>query len=200
VINTPGARVLERTRTYVNVLNLNHATLRRAPRGRPDLAGCLPRCIRTDGRVKLCAKNVPTLVEPHTFVHWVLKEEHSHQTFGQWRRHQSDGQSILPALDRARPCGCYATTAHVTAAAVPGCLLAPSTDRTPPARTLPPVVSNMRFTNTLLGFLIDSARDGPRSRRGVLSTIMEPLKIDPVPLGASQIPTHKPPRRCVAVV
>ena len=36
-------------RTYVNALN--HATLRRAPRGRPDLAGCLPRCVRTDGRV-----------------------------------------------------------------------------------------------------------------------------------------------------
>ena len=63
---------------------------------------------------------------------------------------------------------------------------------------MPPVVSNVRLTNSLLGFLIDSARVGPRSRRGVLSTIMEPLKIDPVPLGASQIPTHKPSRRCVA--
>ena len=80
---------------------LNHVTLRRAPRGRPDLAGCLPRCVRTDGRVEVCGKSVPTLVEPHTFVQWVLKEEHSHQTFGQWRRHQSDGQSGLPstALD-----------------------------------------------------------------------------------------------------
>ena len=66
---------------------LNHVTLRRAPRGRPDLVGCLPRCVRTDGRIKLCAiLVVPTLVEPHTFVQWVLKEEHSHQTFGQWRR------------------------------------------------------------------------------------------------------------------
>ena len=61
---------------------LNHANLRRAPRGRPDLAGCLPRCSRTDGRVKLYAKTVPTLAEPHTFVQWVLKEEHSHQAFG----------------------------------------------------------------------------------------------------------------------
>ena len=74
---------------------LSHVTLRRAPRGRPDLAGCLPRCVRTDGRVKLCGKIVPTLVKPHTFVQWVLKEEHSHQTFGQWSRHQSDGQSGL---------------------------------------------------------------------------------------------------------
>ena len=40
------------------------------------------RCVRTDGRVKLCGKIVPTLVEPHTFVQWVLKEEHSHQTSG----------------------------------------------------------------------------------------------------------------------
>ena len=65
--------------------------------------------------------------------------------------------------------------------------------------TLPPV-SNVRFANSLLGFLIESARVGPRSRRGMLSTIMEPLKNNPVPLGASQIQTHKPPRRCVAVV
>jgi len=68
--------------------------------------------------------------------------------------------------------------------------------RTPPAGTLPPVVSNVRFANSLLGFLITLARVGPRSQRGMLSTIMEPLKIVPVPLGASQIPTHKPSRRC----
>ena len=61
---------------------LNHATLRRAPRGRPDLAGCLPRCVRTDGRVEVCAKSVPTLVEPCTFEQCVLKEEHSNQTSG----------------------------------------------------------------------------------------------------------------------
>ena len=67
-------------RTYVNVLN--HVTLRRAPRGRPDLAGCLPRCVRTDGRVEVCAKSVPTLVEPRTFEQCVLKEEHSNQTSG----------------------------------------------------------------------------------------------------------------------
>ena len=77
---------------------LNHVTVRRAPQGRPDLARCLPRCVRTDGRVKLCGKIVLTLVEPHTFVKWVLKEEHSHQTFGQWRRHQSDGQSGLSSI------------------------------------------------------------------------------------------------------
>ena len=34
------------------------------------------------GRVKECGKPVPTLVEPHTFVQWVLKEEHSNQTSG----------------------------------------------------------------------------------------------------------------------
>ena len=63
---------------------LNHATLRRAPRGRPDLTGWLPRCVRTDGRVKLFGRIVPTLVEPHTFVLSGCSkiEEHSHQTFG----------------------------------------------------------------------------------------------------------------------
>ena len=59
-----------------------YVTLRRAPRGRPDLAGCLPRCVRTDGRVEVCAKSVPTLVEPRTFEQCVLKEEHSNQTSG----------------------------------------------------------------------------------------------------------------------
>ena len=50
-----------------------HVTLRRAPRGRPDLAGCLPRCVRTDGRVEVCAKSVPALAEPRTFEKCVLK-------------------------------------------------------------------------------------------------------------------------------
>ena len=80
--------------------DLNHVTLRRAPRGRPDLAGWLPRRVRTDGRVEVCGKPVPTLVEPRTFEQWLLKEEHSHQTFGQWRRHRSDGQSDLPSTTR----------------------------------------------------------------------------------------------------
>ena len=34
----------------------------------------------------------------------------------------------------------------------------------------------------------------------MLSTIIQPLKIDPVPLGASQMQTHGPSRRCVASV
>ena len=38
---------------------ITYVTLRHAPRGRPDLAGCLPRCVRTGGRVKLCGKIVP---------------------------------------------------------------------------------------------------------------------------------------------
>ena len=66
------------TFTYV----LNHVTRGRAPRGRPDLAGCLPRCARTGVRVKLCGKLVPTLVEPRTFEQCVLKEVHSNQTSG----------------------------------------------------------------------------------------------------------------------
>ena len=89
--NTPGV--------FWNTLRCT--ILRRAPRGRPGLAGCLPRCVRMDGRVEVCARSVPALAEPRTFVQWVLKEQHSYQTFGQWRRQQSDGQSGLPstALD-----------------------------------------------------------------------------------------------------
>ena len=93
-LNTPGV-----------FLNTIRCTLRRAPRGRPGRAGWLPRCVRTDGRVEVCAKLVPTLVVgPRTFVECVLKEQHSHQTFSQWRRHRSDGQSGLPstALDHVR--------------------------------------------------------------------------------------------------
>jgi len=167
-------------------------------RGRPDLAGSLSRRVRTDSRVELCGKIVSTLVEPRTFVQWVLKEQHSHQAFSQWRRHHTDGQSGLPstALDQVsaterapmsppRP-WVSVDTIHTT--------------RTPPAGTLPPVVSDVRFANKILEFIIEAARVGPRSRRGKLSTIMEPLKIDPVPLGASQIQTHKPSHRCVASV
>ena len=61
----------------------------------------LPRCVWTDGRVELCAKIVPKLAEPRTFEQWLLKEKHSHQTFGQWRRrHRSDGLSDLPPTTR----------------------------------------------------------------------------------------------------
>jgi len=99
MISTPGTfQYVLGTFTYV----LNHVTRARPSRGRPDLAGSLSRRVRTDSRVELCAKPVPTLVEPRTFVQWVLKEQHSHQTFGQWRRHHTDGQSGLPwtALDQ----------------------------------------------------------------------------------------------------
>ena len=82
---------------------LNHVIWGPTVSGRPDLAGSLSRRVRTDSRVELCAKPVSTLVESRTFEQWLLKEEHSHQTFGQWRRqHRSDGQSGLPstALDQ----------------------------------------------------------------------------------------------------
>ena len=188
--------------TFKNVLGtcrnvITYATLRRAPRGHPGRVGWLPRCVRTDGRVEVCAKMVPALVEPRTFVQWVLKEEHLHQTFGQWRRNDRMANLVCP---RPRPTMRVPCNDRPCNRCGRGCLSAPSTDRIPPAGTLPPVVSNVRFTNYLLGFLIDSARVGPRSRRGMLSTIIEPLEIDLVPLGASQMPTHKPPRRCVASV
>ena len=48
----------------------------------------------------------------------------------------------------------------------------------------------------LLTFLVDPARFGHRSRRGTFKAIMERLKTDPVPLGASHIPSHIRPRRC----
>ena len=45
-------------------------------------------------------------------------------------------------------------------------------------------------------FLVEPARFGHRSRRGMFRTIMKQLKTAPVPLGASHIPSHIPPRRC----
>ena len=85
---------------------LNHATFRRSAPRRPGRAGWLRRRPQTDDRVEVCTiKPVPALLaEPRTFFEQcVLKEEHSHQTFSQWRRHQPDGQSDLPstALDHA---------------------------------------------------------------------------------------------------
>ena len=67
---------------------LNHATRGRALRGRLDRAGWLPRCIRTDGRVREWGKPLPKLSEPCTFVHCVLKER-STQT---WRPAMGDGR------------------------------------------------------------------------------------------------------------
>ena len=79
VISTSGAFRNVLPRTYVNALN-HAAALRRAPRGRPDLAGCLPRCVRTGGRVEVCEKK--------WFRHWTNRtlscsgcskqEQHSH--------------------------------------------------------------------------------------------------------------------------
>ena len=48
----------------------------------------------------------------------------------------------------------------------------------------------------LLTFLVEPARFGHRSRRGTFKTIMGRVKTDPVPLGASHIPRHIPPRHC----
>ena len=47
--------------------DLNHATLRRSVPRRPGRARWLRRRPRLDGRVEVCAKPVPTLVEPRTF-------------------------------------------------------------------------------------------------------------------------------------
>ena len=99
MISSPGSFQND-PRSFWN--DLNHVIVGRTVRGRPDLAGSLSRRVRTDSRVELCDKIVPTLAEPRTFVQWVLKEQHSHQAFSQWRRHQTDGQSGLPstALDQ----------------------------------------------------------------------------------------------------
>ena len=122
MINTPGA-LQNALGTFRNAIA--YVTLRRAPRGgRPDLAGCLPRCVRTDGRVEVevCAKLVPALAEPCTFVQWMLKEQRAAPT--------PDVRPVAPisigwpswptTTDRARPCECHGTITHVTAAAVVG--------------------------------------------------------------------------------
>ena len=115
---------------------------------------------------------------------------YSHQAFGQWRRHQPDGQYSLPST----------ALGPVSA-----------TERSPMSPPRPWVSVGTIHDQNASGWhlatgvvervirelIIEISRVGPWSRRGVLSTIMmEPLKIriDPVPLGASQIPKHKPPR------
>ena len=156
---------------------LNHATLRRASRCRPGLVGCLPRCVRTDGRVKLCGEIVPTLAEPRTANFRAVGAQRGALTLTPDVRPvapTSIGWPIWHVLGRARPCECHATTAHVTAAAVGVCWHHhPRTDRTPPAGTLPPVVSNVKIHHLIIGISVDLARVGPRSRRGMLSTTNE---------------------------
>ena len=130
---------------------------------------------------------------------WLLKEEHSHQTFGQWRRHRSDGQSDLPSTTRDHVSATKRWSR--TAAAVGVSVDTAHCQNTTDWHLATAVVERAQLNDChelLLAFLIETARVGPRSRRGVLSTIMEPLKIDPVPLGASQTQTHKPSRGCVA--
>ena len=59
------------------------------------------------------------------FVQWALKEQHSHQTFGQWPVAPTTsiviGWPSWPAIERARPCECHGTITHLTAAAVGVC-------------------------------------------------------------------------------
>ena len=108
--------VSERPRAFRNVIT--HATLRRVSRGRPDLAGCLPRCVRTGGQVKLCGEIVPTLVEPHAHSRAVGAQRGALTPDVRPVALASIGWPIWPVLDRARPCECHATIAHVTAAVV----------------------------------------------------------------------------------
>ena len=77
--------------------------------------------VRTDGRVEVCAKSVPTVAEPRTFVQWVLKEQNSHQTDVRPVAPTTIGWPIWPAIDRARPCECRGAITNVTAAAVGVC-------------------------------------------------------------------------------
>jgi len=190
----------------VNVLN--HATLRRAPRGRPGLVGCLLRSVRPDGRrtggqVELCGKNRSDTDWPNRKLSCSgcsKRSTHTRQTFGQWRRHQSDDQSGLSSTAPDHASATQRPPMYVTAAAVGVCWKHPRTEHLRMSLYHQWCRTCDSPTHYWDPFLIDSAPVGPRSRTGMLSTIIEPLKIAPVPLGASQIPTHKPSRRCVAVV
>ena len=68
-----------------------------------------------------------------------------HSASGQWRRQQSEGQSGLPstALDHVS-----ATERSPMLPPRPWVSVDTSTDKTPPAGTLSPVVSNVRFANS----------------------------------------------------
>ena len=94
-----------------------------------------------------------------TFEQWVLFEEHSHHTFRRWRRPVRDGLSglsstTLETMQVPRndgPCNCRSN----------GCLLAPSTVRTPPAGTFPLVsatVSSRMVVSDYFGHFLSSPR------------------------------------------
>jgi len=125
---------------------LNHTTLRRAPRGRPDLAGCPPRpSVHPDGRSSkaLCKNSSDTGRTAHF------------RAMGPQRgaltpeRRSASGAD----LNRMANLACPRVRPHPTMRVLRndrpcnrcgrGCLLAPSADRTRPAGTLPSAVSNV---------------------------------------------------------
>ena len=99
------------------------ALLRRAPRGRPDLAGCLPRpSVRPedDGRPSrgVCKIGSDTGRTAH-FRAVCAQRGALKPDVRPWRRHMI-GWPIWPAIDLARPCECHATNTHLITAAVEG--------------------------------------------------------------------------------
>ena len=112
------------------------------------------------------------------------------------------GWPIWPAIDRARPCECHVKITHFTAAAVGVCWHRPRTERLrltpfhPRCRTCDSPTHHWDFSSNQRELALGA------DAGCLLSIIMEPPKLNnnPVPLGASQIQTHKPSRRRVAVV
>ena len=109
---------------------LNHATLRRSTPRCPDRAGCLPRCVRTDGRVKFCGKIVPTLDTGRTAHFRAVAAQRGALTPDvRPVAPASAGCQIWPAIDHARSCECHATTTHITAAVEGVCWHYPRPER-----------------------------------------------------------------------
>ena len=111
----------------------------------------------------------------------------------------SIGWPIWPVFARARPCEGHATIAHVTATAVGVCWHHPRTEhlRLTPChqwcRTCDSSTHYWDFFNRIgASWPSEPTRDAYYYHGTT--------QIDPVPLGASQIPKHKPSRRRVASV
>ena len=180
---------------------LNHVTLRRSVPRCPDRVGWLPRCVRTDGRVEVCGKPVPALVERRT-VHFraVAAQRGALTPDVRPVAPASVGCPIWPAIDHARPCECHATTTHITAAVEGVCWHHPQPERLRLA--LCNLCRRMCASQTIYWDMPSSRRELAHGADGGCLVLLYhgTTQNRPVPLGASQTQTHKPSRGCVGCV
>ena len=97
----------------------------------PDLAGCLPRSVRPDGRSSRGVCKIGSDTGRTAHFQAVCAQREALKPDARpwpWRRHMI-GWPIWPAIDLARPCECHATTTHLTAAVEGACWHHPRPER-----------------------------------------------------------------------